>query len=282
MKPELELGISNPNNVSFKAFRLRQRGFRSHWHYHPELELVFFVQGNGMRFIGDDISLYTEGNLFLIGKSLPHTFVSYEADETEEVEALCIQFPHNLLNSFPECNVLNTLFQEANRGIAFPPIPDYLIGKIRRVVAGAGIDALLAFIDLLKNLYELPGREPVLQQPYQRHAALAETTTRIQEALDFINVNYWRPISLHEMAGVCHFSPNAFCRWFKQNMGLTFIDYLNKVRLTHVCQLLIATDYSVGQIAERTGFDNISTLNRLFQQKLSTSPGKYRGANRRR
>ena len=281
MKPELELGISNPKSASFKAFRLQQRAFYSHWHYHPELELVFFGQGKGMRFIGDDISLYNEGDLFLIGPNLPHTFVSYETDNTTQVEALCIQFPVGLFASFPECGVLDALFQEASRGIAFPPVSEHFIEKLRRAVAAAGIDALLAFIDLLKNLDELPGRKPILLQAYQRHAGLTDITSRIQEAIDFINENYQRPVSLREMAEVCNFSPNAFCRWFKQNMGLTFVDYLNKVRLTHVCQLLISTDYSVGQIAERTGFDNISTLNRLFQQKLSTSPGRYRAASRR-
>lgn len=276
MKPERELGISNQANASFKAFRLCQPAFQSHWHYHPELELVFFSRGQGIRFIGDDISMYNAGELFLIGENLPHTFVTYEEETATLVEAICIQFPATLFGSFAECRPLNVLFQEANRGLAFLQPNTALIARLKTVVSSTGVCALIALMGLLDELHKTADRVPILTQPYQRHAVLSDTPTRIRTAIDFINANYQRTIPVAELAGICHFSPNAFCRWFKQNMGLTFVDYLNKVRLTHVCQLLVSTDFSVGQIALRTGFENISTLNRLFQQKLHTSPSRYR------
>ncbi len=276
MKPELELGIANLPNASFKAFRLHQPAFVSHWHYHPELELVYFARGRGMRFIGDDISLYTEGDLFLIGESLPHTFVSYDDATTPLVEAFCIQFPKGIFDSFAECKPLTRFFQKAKRGIAFEKPDEHIIEKIREAVLLTGTAALVSLIELLELLRNVPEQVPILQQDYQRHAVLSDASTRIRTAVDYINAEYQRPISLQEIADTCHFSPNAFCRWFKQNMGLTFVDYLNKVRLTHVCQLLTSTDLPINQIAVQAGFDNISTLNRLFQAKLGTSPGKYR------
>ena len=276
MKPELERGISDLPDASFKAFRLHQPAFRSHWHYHPELELVFFDRGKGIRFIGDDIALYNEGDLFLIGKNLPHTFVSYEAEDAAWAGALCIQFSGNLFDSFIECTPFKTLFAEANRGVMFPNPGEDVVDKLRAISSATGVSALAALLDVLNLLGETPDRQPILNQDYQRHAALADTTTRIRTAIDFINAYYQRPISLPEIAAVCHLSPNAFCRWFKQHTGLTLVDYVNKVRLTHVCQLLLSTDLSVGQIALLTGFENISTLNRLFRQKLSTAPSRYR------
>ena len=277
MKPERERGISNQAHASFKAFRLCQPAFRSHWHYHPELELVFFSRGKGIRFIGDDISMYSEGELFLIGENLPHTFVTCETETASLVEAICIQFPAGLFDSFAECHPLTDLFREANRGLVFPPPGADLITRLETVIATTGIPALTALMAVLDALTETTERVPILTQAYQRHSVLSDTPTRIRTAIDFINDQYQRPIPVPEIAGACHFSPNAFCRWFRQNMGLTFVDYLNKVRLTHVCQLLISTDFPVGQIAHRTGFENISTLNRLFQQRLGTSPGRYRG-----
>ncbi|GAB2575209.1 helix-turn-helix domain-containing protein [Spirosoma areae] len=276
MKPELERGISNLPDASFKAFRLHQPAFRSHWHYHPELELVLFTKGRGMRFIGDDIALYNEGDLFLMGKNLPHTFVSYETEAAPMVEALCIQFTGDLFDSFAECAPLRILFEQANRGIAFPNPDEEVAEKLRATVLATGINGLVTLLELLDLIRKTPKREPILTQSYQRHAVLSDTTTRIRTAIDHINAQYGRTIPLHEMAAICHFSPNAFCRWFKQHIGLTFVDYLNKVRLTHVCQLLLSTDHAIGQIALRTGFENSSTLNRLFQQKLGTSPSTYR------
>ncbi|MBO0949291.1 helix-turn-helix domain-containing protein [Fibrella forsythiae] len=276
MKPELEVGITNLPIASFKAFRRQQPAFESHWHYHPELELVYFAKGKGVRFIGDDISLYAEGDLFLIGENVPHTFVSYDDEATPLVEAFCIQFPKSIFDSFAECNPLTSFFQEAKRGFTFPQPHEMIIKKIRDVIYHTGTSALVSLIELLDVLRNVPEPRLILPPDYQRQAVLLDASARIRTAVDYINEHYQRPISLQEMAHICHFSPNAFCRWFKQHMRLTFIDYLNKVRLTHVCQLLASTDLAINQIAIQTGFDNISTLNRLFQAKLNTSPGKYR------
>ncbi|MEZ0538288.1 helix-turn-helix domain-containing protein [Fibrella arboris] len=278
MKPELELGITNLPTASFKAFRRQQPVFESHWHYHPELELVYFAKGKGVRFIGDDISLYAEGDLFLIGENVPHTFVSYADESTPLVEAFCIQFPKEIFTSFAECRPLTNFFQAAKRGFAFPKPGDLLVGKVREVLCHTGTSALIRLIELLDLLRNVPEPVPILPQAYQRQSVLADASARIRTALDYINEHYQRPIPLLEISGICHFSPNAFCRWFKQHMGMTFIDYLNKVRLTHVCQLLTSTDAPINQIALQTGFDNISTLNRLFQARLGTSPGKYRAS----
>jgi AraC-like DNA-binding protein len=275
MKPELELGISNLSDASFKSFRLYQKGFESHWHYHPEIELVFFTQGKGMRFIGDDISLYNEGDLFLIGENLPHTFKTYEEESTPFVEAFCIQFPKQIFESFLECKSLKSLFQEAQRGIYFKNMDEPFITKFKSIVSTNGISSIVLLLELLDSLLHSGEKTILLDKDYQQYI-LSDSSTRIQVAIDYINANGHRSISLQEISEECNFSPNAFCRWFKQNMGLTFVDYLNKVRLTQVCQLLISTDLSIGQIAIQMGFDNISTLNRLFQQKLHLSPSQYR------
>ena len=277
MKPELESGISNRPDASFKAFRLQQPAFRSHWHYHPELELVFFNRGQGARFIGDDISLYREGNLFLIGKNLPHTFVSYQNDATPLADALCIQFAAHLFDAFAECAPLRLLFDQASRGVAVATPTTAVVDKLHTIVAATGLPALLALIDVLDAISQTTDRQFITAETQLPHTPQTDATTRVQTAVDYINTHYQRPISLREIADVCHLSPNAFCRWFRRQLGLTFVDYLNKVRLTYVCQLLLSTDQAIGHIAGQTGFDNISTLNRLFRQKLTLSPGQYRG-----
>jgi len=42
------------------------------WHYHPEIELVYFKKGTGTQFIGDSISLFLTGDIVLVGPNLPH------------------------------------------------------------------------------------------------------------------------------------------------------------------------------------------------------------------
>jgi mannose-6-phosphate isomerase-like protein (cupin superfamily) len=42
------------------------------WHYHPEIEIMYILEGTGMRFVGDHVEKYTEGNLCMVGSNLPH------------------------------------------------------------------------------------------------------------------------------------------------------------------------------------------------------------------
>jgi mannose-6-phosphate isomerase-like protein (cupin superfamily) len=44
------------------------------WHYHPELELHYIIRGEGVRFIGDNISNFSHGEIVLVGENLPHTW----------------------------------------------------------------------------------------------------------------------------------------------------------------------------------------------------------------
>jgi AraC-like DNA-binding protein len=68
----------------------------------------------------------------------------------------------------------------------------------------------------------------------------------------------------------------AFCRWFKQAVGLSFVSYLHQVRIEKACHFLIQTDWRVSEIAFRTGFESLSHFNRTFKKLKMTSPSAYR------
>ena len=68
-------------------------------------------------------------------------------------------------------------------------------------------------------------------------------------------------------------------KFFKQQMGTGFIEYLNDYRLTMAERLLKSSDASVLEIAEQSGFDNLSYFNRIFKRKYGISPGKWRSAD---
>lgn len=67
-------------------------------------------------------------------------------------------------------------------------------------------------------------------------------------------------------------------KFFKSHMGSGFIEYLNGYRLTMAERLLRSSDLSVLEVAQQSGFDNLSYFNRIFKKKYENSPGKYRGS----
>lgn len=95
---------------------------------------------------------------------------------------------------------------------------------------------------------------------------------RLDQVLDHISRNYDRPISLEEIAGVACLQTGYFCRFFKKHMGITFLEYQNELRLSHIYRDLITTDEAVGAILERHGFTNYKLFRKRFGERFGTTP----------
>src|SRR5690349_3793286 len=71
MKPQL-LKVSNNLVNSFSARRDKVPYINNRWHYHAEVELIYFKKGSGTQFIGDNIKRFSSGDIVLVGAQLPH------------------------------------------------------------------------------------------------------------------------------------------------------------------------------------------------------------------
>ena len=105
-------------------------------------------------------------------------------------------------------------------------------------------------------------------------------------ALDYINENYMRKITLKDIALVCHVSIRSLERSFKDNFQTTFRKYLHQVRMNAVCRDLVYSDAEISKIAHDNGFFDQSHLTVIFSKSLGMTPRQYRlkhgqGASRR-
>ena len=62
----------------------------------------------------------------------------------------------------------------------------------------------------------------------------------------------------------------------KELVGIGIKDYINKIRLTEATHLLVNTDLTIMEIADKTGFSNQQYFSTVFKQAYGTSPSKYR------
>ena len=99
---------------------------------------------------------------------------------------------------------------------------------------------------------------------------------RLNPVLQYIAQNYNRPIPLREIADVAILQPGYFCRFFKNTMGTTFLEYQNELRLSHIYQDLIETDDPVNVILERHGFTNYKLFRRMFRETFGDTPTRIR------
>ena len=104
-------------------------------------------------------------------------------------------------------------------------------------------------------------------------------TIALQSALDYVEVNYMKDISLESISQYVGYSAKYFSRYFKERTGMTFISYLNTVRLDKAKILLVETDMKVQDVANTVGVENANTFIRLFKQTEGMTPGQYRVLN---
>ena len=111
------------------------------------------------------------------------------------------------------------------------------------------------------------------------HARLnhkAKDLNRLNLVLQYTNTHYNQPIALKEIAQVAFLESGYFCRFFKKHMGLTFLEYQNEVRLSHIYQDLLSTNDTLQQILERHGFTNYKLFRRVFAEHFHATPLQVR------
>lgn len=96
----------------------------------------------------------------------------------------------------------------------------------------------------------------------------------IQKALLFIHENYPQDISLSSAAGLLHLSPTHLSRLFKEELEISFVDYLNRYRIERARELIRNTDADLKSIAEQTGFRNYNYFLRIYKQKTGRTPSQ--------
>lgn len=99
---------------------------------------------------------------------------------------------------------------------------------------------------------------------------------RLNPVLQYTTEHYNEPISIQEIADVACLQPGYFCRFFKNNMGTTFLEYQNELRLSHIYQDLITSKDPVNVILDRHGFTNYKLFRRIFREHFGDTPLKIR------
>ncbi len=99
---------------------------------------------------------------------------------------------------------------------------------------------------------------------------------RLASVFSFINENIRRPVSVQDLADTIHMSLSRFHAFFVRQMRVTPMDYVKTIRLTKASHKLMATELSIGEIADAVGFSNQFHFSREFKSRFGMTPSQYR------
>lgn len=102
------------------------------------------------------------------------------------------------------------------------------------------------------------------------------TMERIRTIITYTEEHFRETVSLGDVAARLGLGKESFCRFVKKNMGMSYLNYLNEVRLSHVYKALLDSDTPVGEIMASNGFTNQKLFNRAFKELYGQTPSSVR------
>jgi AraC-like DNA-binding protein len=255
---------------------------------HHECEIIWIQEGSGILIAGNCLHSFSHGDVFFLGANIPHLFKSdpiYNVkDDTNKANAYSVYFnPEGNMKSLfalPEMISIQTFLRKHRYGFRVPALSSGdITGKIIDIHSSSDIELLNKFLDLLNSFRQIKEIEPLF--PPENIEAIGTDGGRLRSVLDFVLENYKKQITLKQVAGIAHMTPQAFCRYFKKQTGLKFVSFLNELRVNQACRSLIVernTD-RISEAAYSAGFNSINNFNRIFKNITGCSPKAYVNSN---
>ena len=236
-----------------------------HTHSFYQYSYVLAAHGTQVQ-IGTNVFPATPGSIYMFKPDVPHSLIM-----GERYEAIIYEIKFSA--SAPDlCRLLQDI----------PPIIADANGSIFKIVRMLTAefnqrmyqDAMshVKLYELLLTLNRMAQAAPSLEslKPYEmEHSRFAPLIT-------YINQNFSKKITIHDMADIMHMANGYFSRQFKRQFDVTPMNYLLTVRISRSLNLIEYTDLSIAKVAEAVGFQNQNSFIKAFKGLYSMTPGEYR------
>jgi AraC-like DNA-binding protein len=281
MEPSFRL-IAPQANRSF-VFKWEAFDLTTRWHHHPEIELIYFIEGCTTGVMGEGFQEFKEGDLALLGTHFPHVLQECKKYKRQTPDGkpfgLIIQFTPDFLGpqflEKPELQPVARLLQKAGRGLAFhQQIVEKVGPLLLKMHSQAESRKLLSLLNVLIILSEEGTYDYMTPKGYMHDPSIDEERMRCVH--QYVYDHFSEAITLKEMAGVANMTETSFCRYFKSRTLKHFTQFLNEVRIAYACRLLSNNNYSVSNACFESGFNNLSYFNRQFKSIIKISPQQYK------
>lgn len=286
IRPSFE-SLNTLTGQSFLVRHFREKSFSAPFHYHPELELTLIVKGEGKRYVGNNMSPYTAGDLVLLGPDLPHCWKSENTVPGKiNASSIVLQFREDCLGEGffvrNEMQVINKLFKKSKSGIQFAGNTAAEVAKHLYCLEKENqpFRRTIVFLEILQLLGD-SSEFTLLNKEKKIHEISIGDQSRINDVMAYIVDHFRNEITLEGAAAVAGLTPTAFCKYFKRITRKTFINVVTEYRINYAQQQLVNTDQPVSSIGFESGFRDPSHFYKTFRQKNKLSPMHYRKKFRR-
>lgn len=246
------------------------KGIHESAHFHPEMELIFVIEGNMTAEIRDKRYHLKKEDLILMNSGVTHSLEAFQ-----DTIFCCVRYSYEILSEVMEnenciftCNSVNDTERnyEELRKICRELMYQYV--KQTHSTQCLLKSLLFKLLDCLIENYRLDSN--------MENMSNADNDVRLQQIFQYVSRNFRYSLSLSELAERMFVSTATLSRFFKKQTGIYFADYVKNVRVRYAMQELLYSDSNITKIAVDCGFSNPSVFNKAFRDIYGLSPSDYR------
>ena len=244
-------------------------------HFHPEMEIIMVLEGSVKVSLKDKTYLLDENDFILV-----NSFQLHSTSKTEDKNILLAfqvnaDFFNTTLSGFSDlefdCNTLNKKHSEKDLNLIRTFMAN-IVWELNKKELGHKmkiISNLYLFANHLLNNFEYLKTE-------KDKKIKEDEITRIKRITKYIKENFKEKITLDELAKKEDLNYHYLSRFINDKLGISFQEYLNKLRLEEAARLLLTTNKSITEISNCSGFANINSFLNVFKEEYDTTPSVYR------
>src|SRR5690554_1287577 len=261
-------------------------------HWHKEIEIIYVLEGILDLGLNNQVYTMEPGDILMVGMGDVHYFLPRPAKSKRIIVQFDLSMVEHVSHSFQDRRFKTPLIKKVRvpdqTGLKQASESEVLNVQVHRILE----EQILALdreyrqkaegykVAVMARLYDLVtifSRHIPLEKvsPLEKSKHLKKLD-RLEQVLKFVEENYARPLNLKEVAEVANFSVYHFTRFFKDTIGMTFLNYLNSYRISKAVKDLKKNTDSITEVAFRSGFESIKTFNRVFKQLKGCSPTEYK------
>ncbi|MDH7460264.1 AraC family transcriptional regulator [Chitinophagaceae bacterium 26-R-25] len=282
MKPIL-LKITSGPSVSFNARTDAKSYKNNNWHYHPEIELIHVVKGEGTLFAGDGMHYFKNGDLVLIGSMLPHywkfddlyTLAEKPLKSYIELTQFRDDFWGKNFLTLPENQKIASLLERAQKGMVMKgPKASAVKNLLKDLTTATETRRIILLLEILYELAEFKKCQYIASD-YSNVTSEGQSD-RINAVYNHTLRNFKEKINIKTLADITNMTPNSFCRYFKSCTRKSYSQFVMELRIGHACKLLSEGRKSIKEVCYESGFNSFTLFNRQFKKSKGLPPNEYK------
>lgn len=228
-----------------------------------EYYLIHYVMsGKGIFQRNNQTVTLEKNSMFLIR---PHEMTFYQADAEDPWYYIWVGFEGSLVEGLLQYTDLKD-----NASTLYAP---YLRDLFINIKTAEHLHATTE-IYLCGKIFEMFS---VLQESHTQKNDLTRSSSRyVKYALDYLKANYAFSLKISKLAEMLGIDRRYLCRIFCKATGETPQEYLINIRLKKAAELLRTGQYSVGEVARSTGYEDIFNFSKMFKKMYGVSPLSFK------